>query len=269
MPYVGGKQTMADRIVALMEPHVHYVEPFFGGGSVLFAKPSAPMETINDVDEHLVTFWRVLRNRPHELAWVCSTTPHSRRETTATRDISAGDPDELERARRVWIQLTQGRAARLTRTGWRYVITEAAKQSLPDYLDGYLGRLLDAAERLRGVSLECRDGLALINAYDAPRTCFYVDPPYLGSTRGRNTLYAREMPDADEHARLLDALLACRGQVILSGYASPLYDEALAGWERIEVPSRDQASRDRVEVLWTNRLPHPTLLNHLPEGPRP
>ena len=176
-----------------------------------------------------------------------------------TRSIDAGDPDDLERARRVWVQLTQGRAARLTRTGWRYVVTEAAKQSLPDYLDGYLGRLLDAAERLRGVSLECRDGLALINAYDAPRTCFYVDPPYLGSTRGRNTLYAREMPNADEHARMLDALLACRGQVILSGYASPLYDEALAGWERIEVGVRDQASRDRVEVLWINRLPRPTL----------
>ena len=260
MPYVGGKQTMATQIVALMAPHDHYIEPFFGGGSVLFAKPSAPMETINDVDEHLVTFWRVLRNRPHELAWVCSTTPHSRREMTATRDISAGAPDDLEVARRVWVQLTQGRAARLTRTGWRYVVTEAAKQSLPDYLDGYLGRLLDAAERLRGVSLECRDGLALINAYDAPRTCFYVDPPYLGSTRGGNTLYAHEMADEADHARLLGALLACRGQVILSGYASPLYDEALTTWERIEVGARDQASRDRVEVLWINRLPHPTLL---------
>ena len=260
MPYVGGKQTMADQIVSLMAPHDHYVEPFFGGGSVLFAKPPSVMETVNDLDGDLVTFWRMLRDHPRDLAWACSTTPHSRGEMTATRDIGAGAPDDLERARRVWVQLTQGRAARLTRTGWRYVITEAAKQSLPDYLDGYLGRLLDAAERLRGVSLECRDGLALINAYDAPGTCFYVDPPYLGSTRGRNTLYAREMPNADEHARLLDALLACRGQVILSGYASPLYDEALAGWERIEVGVRDQASRDRVEVLWTNRLPHPTLL---------
>ena len=260
MPYVGGKQTMADQIVSLMAPHDHYVEPFFGGGSVLFAKAPALMETVNDIDEHLVTFWRVLRDRPHDLAWKCATTPHSRVEMAVTRSIDAGDPDDLERARRVWVQLTQGRAARLTRTGWRYVVTEAAKHALPDYLDGYLGRLLDAAERLRGVSLECRDGLDLFGAYDAPGTCFYVDPPYLGSTRGRNTLYAREMPNADEHARLLDALLACRGQVILSGYASPLYDEALTTWERIEVGARDQASRDRVEVLWINRLPHPTLL---------
>ena len=258
MPYVGGKQTMANQIVSLMAPHDHYIEPFFGGGSVLMAKPPSMLETVNDLDGDLVTFWRMLRDHPKDLAWVCAMTPHSRAEHRAAQDLT--DCGDLERARRVWVQLTQGRAARLTRTGWRYVVTEAAKQSLPDYLDGYLGRLLDAAARLRGVSLECRDGLALINTYDAPRTCFYVDPPYLGSTRGRNTLYAREMPNADEHARLLDALLACRGQVILSGYASPLYDEALTTWERIEVGARDQASRDRVEVLWTNRLPHPTLL---------
>ena len=122
MPYVGGKQTMADQIVSLMAPHDHYVEPFFGGGSVLFAKAPALMETVNDIDEHLVTFWRVLRDRPCDLAWKCATTPHSRVEMAVTRSIDAGDPDDLERARRVWVQLTQGRAARLTRTGWRYVV---------------------------------------------------------------------------------------------------------------------------------------------------
>lgn len=55
-------------------------------------------------------------------------------------------------------------------------------------------------------------------------------------------------------------LTSCAGQVILSGYASPLYDEALTGWERVGIPARDQASRERLEVLWVNRLPHPTLL---------
>ena len=259
MPYVGGKQTMADQIVSLMAPHDHYVEPFFGGGSVLMAKPPSMMETVNDLDGDLVTFWRMLRDHPKDLAWVCAMTPHSRAEHRAAQDLT--DCGDLEVARRVWVYLTQGRGGRRTSTGWRYVVTNSTSAyGLTDYLTSYLERMLDCAERLQRVSLECRDGLALISSYDAPGTCFYVDPPYLGSTRGRNTLYAREMPNADEHARLLDALLACRGQVILSGYASPLYDEALTTWERIEVGARDQASRDRVEVLWANRLPHPTLL---------
>lgn len=259
VPYVGGKQTLATSVVSLMAPHDHYVEPFFGGGSILFAKPPSRMETVNDIDGNLVAFWRVLRDHPHELAWRCALTPHSRQEMTETRDLQAGDPDDLERARRVWVQLTQGRAARLTRTGWRYVITEAAKHALPDYLDGYLTRIVGSSERLRGVSLECRDGIDMVGAYDAPGTCFYVDPPYLGTTRGRSTLYAHEMPDAADHERLLEVLTQCQGQVILSGYASALYDDALSDWERIEASARDQASHERTEVLWVNRMPHPTL----------
>ena len=31
----GGKYYLAAKIVALMPPHLHYVEPFFGGGAVL------------------------------------------------------------------------------------------------------------------------------------------------------------------------------------------------------------------------------------------
>lgn len=56
------------------------------------------------------------------------------------------------------------------------------------YLDGYITRLVDAASRLRGVSLEQQDGIDVIRAYDAPGTCFYVDPPYLGTARARDTL---------------------------------------------------------------------------------
>ena len=33
----GGKRYLAERLVALMPPHTHYVEPFAGGLSVLFA----------------------------------------------------------------------------------------------------------------------------------------------------------------------------------------------------------------------------------------
>ena len=36
----GGKYYLASKIVQLMPPHLHYVEPFFGGGAVLFAPRS-------------------------------------------------------------------------------------------------------------------------------------------------------------------------------------------------------------------------------------
>jgi len=79
-PYFGGKMTIGPAIAALLPPHSHYVEPYFGSGAVLFAKPPSDHETVNDLDQVLVTFWRVLRERPGELARVCALTPHSRVE---------------------------------------------------------------------------------------------------------------------------------------------------------------------------------------------
>lgn len=41
--------------------------------------------------------------------------------------------------------------------------------------------------------------------------------------------------------------------VILSGYASPLYDcELFPDWKRIEVPWHADGARKRVEVIWMN-----------------
>ena len=39
----GGKHYLASLIVGLMPQHLHYVEPFFGGGAVLLARdPNDP-----------------------------------------------------------------------------------------------------------------------------------------------------------------------------------------------------------------------------------
>lgn len=270
-PYFGGKQRIAEQIVDLLPRHEHYVEPYAGGMSVLLAKPRSPMETVNDLDGDIVTFWRVLRERPDDLARACALTPHSRFEHQASRDRY--DIDELERARRIWVALTQGRAGQLRRTGWRYYIARAGSSiGMPGYLDAYVDRMAVAAERLHHVSLECRPALEVIAAYGSrPSSLLYVDPPYLGDVRGgpaATNAYQVEMKGAAEHSELLEALLDVRGAVVLSGYAHPLYDEALAGWDRVEISAftgqgNHASGTDgrRVEVLWSNRelAAHPTL----------
>ncbi len=69
------------------------------------------------------------------------------------------------------------------------------------------------------------DGLTLAQYLDDLETVVYADPPYVLSTRGGRRYYDHELEDAD-HLILLRALLASRCKVILSGYASPLYDAA-------------------------------------------
>src|SRR5262249_39556009 len=59
----GGKAYLAKKIVALMPPHLHYVEPYAGGLSVLLARdPEGTSEVVNDLDGRLVNFWRVLQD---------------------------------------------------------------------------------------------------------------------------------------------------------------------------------------------------------------
>lgn len=162
-------------------------------------------------------------------------------------------------ARRVWIQLSQGRAGQRRRTGWRHYVDPAGSSyAMPDYLDGYVRRMYDAAERLAGVSLESRPALDLIDRYGRipDRVVLYVDPPYLGTARNSGG-YLHDMPDEQGHRDLAAALRACKATVVLSGYPSDLYDlDLYAGWHRTEFgASTGQGGTwaNRTEVLWSNR----------------
>lgn len=255
VPYFGSKQTIAPWIVGLLPEHDHYVEPFAGGLSVLLAKRPARMETVNDLDGELMTFWRVLRDRPDELLRACMLTPHGRAELAATWDPTT---DELELARRIWCRLAQGRSGTLRNTGWRHYIDPAGSStSMPGYLEAYAVRLASAAERLNGVSLEALPALEVIARYGSrSNVLLYVDPPYLGTTRGWGNNYRCEMKTADEHQELAAALAECKATVVLSGYDSPLYLELYDGWHRYEQASMTgnaKTAKARVEVLWANR----------------
>ncbi len=45
--YYGGKQILTHEILELMPAHKIYVEPFFGGGAIFFAKGSSFLEVIH------------------------------------------------------------------------------------------------------------------------------------------------------------------------------------------------------------------------------
>lgn len=257
--YYGSKHRLADWLISLMPEHKMYVEPFAGSLSVLARKPPVKLETVNDVDENLMTFWRVLRTRTDDLERACLFTPHSRAEHAAAVDLVPDPYDEIEHARRVWVRLSQGRAGQLRRTGWRNNHSSLhVGSSMAGRLDHYVGRFAAVAARLRNVTLECRDGLDVIADYGQdPDALLYVDPPYLGSTRTGNTSgYAHELASEDDHRLLAETLARCEATVLLSGYTSPLYEDLYRGWS---TASRDtwtnQGSRKaaRVEVVWSNR----------------
>ena len=75
-------------------------------------------------------------------------------------------------------------------------------------------------------------------------------------TRTAPQVYCHEMT-RDQHAELLDVVKAVKGKVMLSGYDSALYQEALADWNRhaFELPNNaasGSSKRKMTEIVWCN-----------------
>lgn len=246
--YPGSKWSMAEWIISHMPPHQTYLEPFFGSGAVFFNKPPSPLETINDIDGDVVNLFRVIRDRPDELARLVYWTPYSREEYYASYDMEGAD--ELERARRFLVRCWMARGVRtIDQTGWRHII-DLSGPAVVRMWNELPEKIVMTASRLKDVQIEQQPALELIRRYKREDVLIYADPPYPLDTRS-GRMYRHEMTDAD-HAELLDVLDDHPGPVLLSGYANELYDTRLRHWHREERQVLAEAGRIRTEVLWIN-----------------
>lgn len=235
--YYGSKVHLAPWIASMLPAHRCYVEPFFGSGAVLLAKAASTHEIVSDKDATVVNFFKVLRDRPRELARACVLTPYARDEYTAVLD----EPgiDELERARRFWARSVMSCNRCLNpRTTW----SSSARRGSNDALSAanISDRLLAVADRLRRVAIDNAPATRLVAKYGVHGAVVYADPPYPGSARRslerhRESDYPCEYAGEDDHRELAEALRATEAVVLLSGYASALYDEELyPDWWRVE-----------------------------------
>lgn len=68
-PWFGGKSRAAHLIWERFGDVANYIEPFFGSGAVLLARPTSPRtETVNDLDCFIANFWRATQADPEAVA---------------------------------------------------------------------------------------------------------------------------------------------------------------------------------------------------------
>ncbi|WP_296059552.1 DNA adenine methylase [uncultured Amphritea sp.] len=259
MRYHGAKFRLANWVISFFPEHSTYVEPFGGAAGVLLQKPRSLSEVYNDLDEDIVNVFRVMQDQSmaHELRRRVELTPYSRSEFELSYEPTSCT---IERARRTLIRAHMGfgsAGATKHKTGFR--IDSARLYGTAAHLWAkYPVNIDEFTQRLQSVVLENKDAVDVIDNHDREDTLFYVDPPYLHSTRKMRTggYYAHEMSD-DDHLRLLDKLVKIKGMVVLSGYASNLYRSCLIGWEEHQISARISAGRGtdtRVESLWLNAV---------------
>lgn len=74
-PYVGGKSRVAAEVWVRFGDVPNLVEPFFGSGAVLLARPNFDparhIETVNDADAMIANFYRALQHDPEAVVHFC------------------------------------------------------------------------------------------------------------------------------------------------------------------------------------------------------
>ena len=253
--YPGAKWSIARWIIDHFPEHHSYLEPFFGSGAVLFTKDRSDIETVNDLDGDVVNAFDWIRRDTEKLAHEVYFTPYSRQVYDETFKRRGIETDSLKRAVDFLTLVMMGRGFTNAgpKTGWCNDVQARSAAYQAGLWCKLPKSIFEAAERLRGVQIECMPAVDLIRRFNFPNVLIYADPPYLLSTR-HGKQYKHEMDERD-HEELLEALKAHRGPVLLSGYDSELYNDSLRGWYRDEVTTYAQTATKRREILYMNFEP--------------
>ena len=253
----GGKNQQADWIISHFPHHRCYAEPFSGAASVLMNKHPSKVEIYNDLDGDVVNLFRVMRDQCAELQRLVELTPFARAEF----DLAYEPTDEpVEKARRMLVRAAFGRASASASSPWKasfrnYSGAGPTTTAAGDWAN-YSAYMKLFSQRLQGVIIENIDALELMRQHDSRDTLFYLDPPYVTSTRDLAQDYRHEMSD-DQHRELAKAVHSMEGMFVVSGYRSALYNELFGDWRCVTSDVFADGASSRQECLWLSpNIPH-------------
>lgn len=271
LSYYGGKQRLADTIVSMIPPHKIYIEPFFGGGAVFFAKKPSYLEAINDINDNIVTFFRVCQNETQfqELNAKIQDTLFSEALFLQAKTIWNGywPANDIERAWATWVCCNYSFNS-TPYGGWKWDMGTAGSHSGKVAAHKRNEFTQAVFERLQYAQISCRDAVNVLTERDNPEAFAYIDPPYIGCDQKHYRGY-----NDSEFERLLTVLSFFKGKFILSTFANDLilhYAEN-NNWiittknmpmtcSNLRIKERGQNSKRKNELLVSNFPPIKTTL---------
>ena len=244
--YYGGKQMMLKHILPMIPEHKVYVEPFFGGGAVFFAKDPVKVEVINDHNAMVVNFFEQLKTNFDELKKMVDATPYSR--TVYKKAMTIYDLPMIfspkYKAWAFWVATLQGFANQI---GSWHSSNKHGKEA-GNLSNRRLSFTPELSERLYRTQIERKDAISLIKSLDSSDTFFYIDPPYVGAHQGHYGGYMQEHFNA-----LLETLSGIKGKFILSSYPNKELDKyrKLYKWNNNDIRVK-KSGRNNIEALTYN-----------------
>lgn len=207
IPWLGGKRRLAKHILPLFPEHICYVEPFCGAAALFFLREEpAKAEVLNDINQDLVTLYRVVQHHLEEFIrqykwalvsrqmfeWLNATPP-----TTLT---------DIQRAARFYY------LQKLCFSGKVKGRTFGCSTTTPPRINllRIEEELSEVHLRLSRCTIEHLPWRECVDKYDRPHTLFYMDPPYW-QTEGYGVPFGME-----EYEALSGILRGVKGKAILS-----------------------------------------------------
>jgi DNA adenine methylase len=206
LPYIGGKNRLATKIISMLPEHTTYVEPFAGGAQVLFHKPPSQVEVLNDLDYDIVNFFRVCQWHYEELVrylryCLASRTLHELHVKSDPATLT-----DIQRAGRFYYLQKNSFGGLIVRQKFHYGVTQPSNYN-PERIPKAIEQ---AHHRLARVQIESLPYEQVFEKYDRPTTLFYVDPPYWERKLYKFNFTESQFIDMEERLRGL------KGKFILS-----------------------------------------------------
>ena len=263
--WVGGKSRLRRRIIELLPAHTCYVEPFAGAAWVLFGKPPSQVEVLNDIDQELINFFRVVKACPQDLIASFEWELVARAEFERLARLDPSTLNEVERAHRFYYLIMAGWGGELNYPRFQTSITDGGGGNrLIGALKTLEQRLQPVHERLRSVIVECLDWRKCLDRYDRLGTFLYVDAPY--PENGCN--YRHNMRSWEHHQELADRLKRSACQWIYSSYDTPEVHALFPDYHIIPVQSASgmktgkntALSGEQTDTNGSGRVPNKEIL---------
>jgi DNA adenine methylase len=250
LAYLGGKNRIARKIIALFPEHTCYIEPFCGGAQVFFHKEPSRVELLNDLNEDVVNFLRACQLHYEELVRYLRYCVVSRRWFDLFEKTPPETMTDVQRAARFFFLQKNCYGGLIVRRNFAASVQDGSNYN-PEALPELLRK---THERLLHVQLECLPYEDILRKYDRPFTFFYLDPPYF------NRPYYKYNLAAKDYVEMAERLAKLKGKFLLSLNDAPEMRQTFAGFNirtlQMTYSSQRKAGKKYSELLISNyKLP--------------
>lgn len=248
----------------------------FGGSGVVCFNTSIKERVFNDKNSLLTQFFRILKDEDlrQEFQKKLTLTLYSEiefieakerlaKETRLKDETESLNIDKVVDFYIVTMQSRNANGAMMLNQTWRCkgIIRRGMAMAVSSWLRNIDENLPNIVEDLREIEVTNEDVFNCLKRWDDEKTIFYLDPPYIQSTRKAKKAYGEFELEIDKHENIVRKLLEIKGQAIVSMYDSCIYNRLSDnGWKKeyknvktsSTIISDSKLNTNKKEVIWYN-----------------